>query len=231
YNKISLFSAADYALNIAYARQLKFNDIKFGVNSKIVRRVIGDFATSWGVGFDIGLQFEKEQWKYGLMLRDITTTFNAWSIDQAGFEKIQAAIPGQNQDKPETLELTLPKAQIGVARTFAFNRDLTLLTELDLNLRFTKTNDLIATDFVSIEPSFGFQLDFIELVYLRGGINNIQKELQFDETTTYNFQPNFGIGFKYQGIQLDYALTNIASIGNALYSNVFSLKIDFEYFK
>lgn len=231
YNRISLFSAADYALNIAYARKMKFNDLKFGVNSKIVRRIIGDFATSWGVGFDVGLQYEQDQWKYGLMLRDITTTFNAWSIDQVGFEKIQAAIPGQNQEKPETIELTLPKAQIGVARTFSFNRDLTLLTELDLNLRFTKTNDIIATDLVSIEPSFGFQLDFIELVYLRGGVNNIQKELQFDETSTLNFQPNFGIGFQYQGIQLDYALTNIGSIGNALYSNVFSLKIDFSYFK
>ncbi len=231
YNRIRLFSAADYALTLGYARQLGFNDLKFGVNSKIVRRIIGDFATSWGIGFDIGLQYEKNNWKYGLMLRDITTTFNAWSIDEAGFEKIKNAIPGQNQEKPETVEITLPKAQIGIARNFELNRDLTLLTELDLNIRFTKTNDVIATHFMSIEPSFGFQLDFLDLVFLRGGINNIQKELQFDETSNYTFQPNFGIGFKYQGIQLDYALTNIASVGNALYSNVFSLKVDFSYLK
>lgn len=231
YNRIRLFSAADYALNIAYARKLKFKEVKLGVNSKIVRRIIGDFATSWGVGFDIGLQYEHEKWKYGLMLRDITTTFNAWSIDQVGFEKIRDAIPGQNQEMPESVEITLPKAQIGIARYFEINRDLNLLAEIDLNIRFTKTNDLIATNFVSIEPAFGFQLDFLELVYLRGGINNIQKEIQFNETTTYTFQPNFGIGFKYQGIQIDYALTNIANVGNALYSNVFSLKIDFEYFK
>ncbi len=231
YNRIQLFSASDYALNIAYARKLKFNDLKFGVNSKIVRRIIGDFATSWGVGFDLGLQYEHNQWKYGLMLRDITTTFNAWSIDQAGFEKIRDAIPGQNQEMPETVEITLPKAQIGVARKFELNRDLNLLTEIDLNLRFTRTNDIIATNFVSIEPAFGFQLDFLELVFLRGGINNLQKERNFNEASNITFQPNFGIGFKYQGIQLDYALTNIASIGNALYSNVFSLKIDFEYFK
>ncbi|MDO9260643.1 MAG: PorV/PorQ family protein [Flavobacteriaceae bacterium] len=231
YNRIRLFSAADYALNIAYARELKFNNLKFGVNSKIVRRIIGDFATSWGVGFDIGLQFEKEKWKYGLMLRDITTTFNAWSIDQAGFEKIKNAIPNQNQEMPETVEITLPKAQIGIARNFEINRDLNLLTEIDLNIRFSKTNDIIATNLVSIEPSFGFQLDFLELIYLRAGINNIQKKLNFDATENYNFQPNFGIGFNYQGIQLDYALTNIANVGNALYSNVFSLKVDFEYFK
>lgn len=231
YNRIQLFSAADYALNIAYAKKLKFNDLKLGVNSKIVRRIVGDFASSWGIGFDIGLQYEHNQWNYGLMLRDITTTFNAWKIDEVEFAKIQAAIPGQNQEKPETLELTLPKAQLGIARTFALNRDLKILTELDLNLRFTKTNDLIATNLVSIEPSFGFQLNYLALVYLRGGINNIQKELQFDQTESYTIQPNFGIGFQYQGIQLDYALTNIGSIGNALYSNVFSLKIDFGYFK
>lgn len=230
YSKIQLFSAADYALNIAYARQLKFNNLQFGVNSKIVRRIIGDFASSWGVGFDVGFQMERDSWKYGLMVRDITTTFNAWSIDKEGLEKIQNALPGQNQEAPETVEITLPKAQLGVARTFALNRDLSLLTAIDLNLRFTKTNDLLATDFISIDPAFGFQLDYLTLVYVRGGVNNFQKETQFNDTSQITFQPNFGIGFKYQGIQLDYALTNIASVGNALYSNIFSLKVDFSFF-
>ena len=55
FNRISLFSAADYAFNFAYARKLIFKDVKFGVNAKIVRRIIGDFASSWGFGFDAGL--------------------------------------------------------------------------------------------------------------------------------------------------------------------------------
>jgi hypothetical protein len=231
YNRISLFSAADYALNLSYARSLNIEGLNVGLNTKIIRRIIGEFATSWGFGLDAGVQYEKNNWKYGLMLRDITTTYNSWSIDKKEFEKIQNAIPDQNQELPETTEITLPKAQIGVARKFNISKDFNLLSELDLNMRFTKTNDIISSDVVSIDPALGFQLDYTDLVYLRVGIGNIQKELQFDATTETTMQPNFGVGFKYRGIQIDYALTNIGSVGAALYSNVFSIKVDFENFK
>ncbi|MCF6168403.1 PorV/PorQ family protein [Lutibacter sp.] len=231
YNRISLFSAADYALNFAYARKLQLQGLSIGINTKIIRRIIGDFATSWGFGIDAALQFERNNWKFGVMLRDITTTFNTWSINESEFNKIKNAIPDQNQELPENTEITLPKAQVGVARKFEISRDFDLLTELDLNLRFTETNDIISTSIVSVDPSFGFQVDYLKTVFLRGGIGNIQNEIQFDGSKELVMQPNFGIGFKYKGIQIDYALTNIASIGNALYSNVFSIKVDFDYFR
>ncbi|MBI9042205.1 PorV/PorQ family protein [Lutibacter sp.] len=231
YNRISLFSAADYALNFAYARSLPVKGLNVGFNTKIVRRIIGDFATSWGFGFDAGIQFERNNWQFGVMVRDITTTFNSWSIDAQEFEKIKNSIPDQNQELPETTELTPPKAQIGVARKFELSRDFKLLSEIDLNLRFAKTNDIISSDFVSIDPAIGFQADYLNTVFLRAGIGNIQNELQFDNSKEISFQPNFGVGFKYKGIQIDYALTNIASIGNALYSNVFSIKLDVDYFR
>ncbi|UMB54935.1 PorV/PorQ family protein [Lutibacter sp. A64] len=231
YNRISLFSAADYALNLSYARNLNIKGLNIGINTKIIRRIIGDFATSWGFGLDAGVQYEKNDWMYGLMLRDITTTYNSWSIDKKEFEKIQNAIPDQNQELPETTEITLPKAQIGVARKFNISNDFNLLSEIDLNFRFTKTNAIISSDAVSIDPALGFQLDYTDLVYLRAGIGNFQKELQFDASTETSVQPNFGVGFKYRGIQIDYALTNIGSVGAALYSNVFSIKVDFENFR
>ena len=74
YNRIKLFSAADYALNFAYAKNLPVKGLNVGLNTKIVRRIIGDFATSWGFGFDAAIQFERKNWQFGLMLRDITTT-------------------------------------------------------------------------------------------------------------------------------------------------------------
>lgn len=231
YNNISLFSAVDYALNLSYARKLSVEGLNLGLNTKIVRRIIGDFATSWGFGLDAAVQFEKNDWKYGLMLRDITTTFNSWSIDETEFEKIQNSIPDQNQELPETNEITLPKAQLGIARKFNISKQFNLLSEIDLNMRFAKTNDIISSDFVSIDPALGFQLDYTDIVYLRVGVGNFQKELQFDNTEETSFQPNFGVGFKYKGIQVDYALTNIGSVGSALYSNVFSIKVDFENLK
>ena len=84
---------------------------------------------------------------------------------------------------------------------------------------------------VSVDPSFGFQADYMAMVFLRGGIGNVQNELQFDNSKEVTLQPSFGVGFRYRVIQIDYALTNIASIGNALYSNIFSVKLDFDEFR
>ena len=170
FNIISLFSAADYALTLSYARNIIFKDVYFGMNAKIVRRTIGDFANSWGVGLDAGIQYERNNWKFGLMIRDISTTFNIWTIDTDAFATIQNAIPGQNQELPEATEITKPKVQFGVARSFNLGRFFHLLTEADLNMRFTKTNDIISTSLASIDPALGFQLDYDEFVFLRAGI-------------------------------------------------------------
>ena len=231
FNRISLFSAADYAFNMAYARNLIFKDLKIGVNAKVVRRIIGDFASSWGFGFDAGIQFERKDWKMGLMVRDVTTTFNSWSINQEGFDKIKNAIPGQNQELPETTEVTKPKIQLGIAKNFQIGRYFHLLSEVDANVRFLKTNDVFASDFISIDPAVGFQLDFDKLVYLRAGVGNFQFIAESDNNKSLSLQPNFGAGFQYNGIQIDYALTNIGSIGNALYSNVFSITFDYRFFR
>ncbi|MEC8323606.1 MAG: hypothetical protein VXZ57_02940, partial [Bacteroidota bacterium] len=93
-----------------------------------------------------------------------------------------------------------------------------------------QNNDLVATSFVSINPALGFELGYTDLVYLRGGVGNFQNEIQFDSSETLTFQPNLGIGFKYNGITIDYAITDIGDQSVALYSNVFSLKVDLEIF-
>jgi len=248
YNRISLFSAADWAVNVAYAKKLKVENLNFGVNAKILRRKIGDFASSIGFGFDAGLQYKKNNWQFGLMLRDITTTFNAWSFDDDELNSIIAIYDNLNDDilndgnpdnddeviptiAPEKIEITKPKLQLGVARKMKLSQDFGLLTALDLNMRFTETNDLISSSFISITPSLGFQVDYTNLVYLRGGINNLQHQTNFDNSKSFTLEPNFGVGFKYKGIQIDYALTNIGSASGTLFSNVFSVKVDFSFFR
>ena len=118
YDRISLFSTADYAFTVSYAKRLPLDGLNIGVNAKVIRRIIGDFASSWGFGLDAGIQFSRKKWQFGLMARDITTSYNTWSIDQEKFSEIQGAVAGQNQELPETTEITLPKLQIGVARKF-----------------------------------------------------------------------------------------------------------------
>lgn len=231
YNRISLFSTADYGFTFSYAVKLPIEGFQYGVNAKIIRRIIGDFATSWGFGFDFGMQFEKNDWQFGLMLRDITTTYNIWNINEDEYQKIADAIPGQNQEIPESTEITLPKAQLGVARKFTFHEDYGLLASANMNMQFTQTNDLISSSFLSIDPALGLEFNYTNLAFLRAGVGNFQQVTQLDNSKKTGFQPNIGLGFKYKGIAIDYALTSLGNQSTALYSNVFSLKIDLSLFR
>jgi hypothetical protein len=231
YNRISLFSTADYGFTFSYARKLPVPGFQYGVNAKIIRRIIGKFADSWGFGFDVGLQFEKKDWKFGLMVRDITTTYNVWNIDEKEYQKIANAVPGQNQELPESTEITAPKAQLGVSKKFIIRYDYSIMAAANVNMRFAKTNDLFSSDFVSIDPALGFEFGYTDLVFVRAGVGNFQNIEQLDSTEKVGFQPNIGLGFKYKGIQVDYALTDLGNQSAALYSNIFSLKVDLELFR
>ena len=231
YSQISLFSTADYGITFSYARALPLDGLNIGVNAKVIRRIIGDFASSWGFGLDLGIQFNKNDWKFGAMIRDITTTFNAWAIDEEKFSEIQGAVNGQNQELPDTMEITIPKLNLGVSRKFIFHYDYVLLTEIDLNFRFTQTNDLVSNSFASFTPAVGLEFGYIDLVFVRAGVGNFQSITQLDGNNSLGFQPNIGIGFKYKGIQVDYALTDLGDQSAALYSNIFSITLDWSLFR
>ncbi|MFS4483071.1 PorV/PorQ family protein [Hyunsoonleella sp. 2307UL5-6] len=232
YDRISLFSTADYGLTFSYARKLPVQGLNYGVNAKVIRRIIGDFASAWGFGLDVGIQFETQNdWKFGVMARDITTTFNTWAIDENEFATIRDAVEGQNQELPETTEITIPKLQIGISKLMTFHYDYSLLASANLNVRFEQNNDVFSSSFASVNPALGFEFGYLDMVYLRGGMGNFQNELQIDNSEQLTFQPSFGVGFKYNGVQIDYAFTDIGDQSVALYSNVFSLKLDFSIFR
>lgn len=231
YNRISLFSVADYGFTFSYARKMPVKNLNFGANAKVIRRIIGNFANSWGVGFDLGVQYEIRKIKMGLMLRDATNTYNIWNIDEAEFATIKNAIPGQNQELPETSEITPPKLQLGLARKIEFKQKYGLLVSTNFNMQFSRTNDIISSKSLSIDPALGLEGSYADIAFLRAGVGNFQKITEIDNTKSLSYQPNIGIGFKYKGIEIDYALTNLAKQSQALYSNVFSAKIDLNIFK
>ena len=232
FDRINLFSTADYAFLFSYARRLKFKNLNYGVNIKIIRRIIGDFSSSWGFGMDFGIQFKtNNNWNFGLMARDITTTYNSWSINEERLGDIQNAIEGQNQEIPSGTEITIPKLQLGVSKQLDIKNSYTLLAALDLMVKFEENNDIISTNFASINPALGLEFGYLDLVFLRLGMGNFQNELQFDNSKELSFQPNFGIGFKYKSIEMDYAFTDIGNQSIALYSNIFSLKFDLNLFR
>tara|TARA_B100001287_G_scaffold276717_1_gene288910 strand:- start:5084 stop:6121 length:1038 start_codon:yes stop_codon:yes gene_type:complete len=232
YNRINLFSAADYAFLFSYAKKNRLLNINYGINVKLIRRIIGEFANSWGFGFDLGIQHKnKNGWNFGLMARDITTTYNKWSFDNERIADIQNSIIGENQEIPEKSEISIPKLQIGVSKQFDINREYTILTAFDLFILFEETNDIFSSEIASINPAVGLEFGYIDLVYLRLGVGNFQNEIQYDSTTELTFQPNFGIGFKMNEIEINYALTDVGDQSVALYSNIFSLKFNLDFIR
>lgn len=233
FDRISLFSAVDYAFNVGLGYRFKrTKNLRVGLNAKIIRRNIGDFASSWGFGLDLGMQYKVRSWKFGWMLRDFTTTTNVWTFDEDNLDKIRAIDENTNQETPEKTEFTLPKLHVGIAKSSVLkNKKFHLLTEVDMHVRFAETNDLIASKSISMTPSMGLQLDYGQFVFLRFGVGNFQKITNFDNTSDLSLEPNVGLGFKVHGISVDYALSNIASSGNTLYSNTFSLKIEVDFIK
>ncbi len=224
YNNIQYFNAADYALILSYARDMS-DRFKMGFNTKIIHRNVGKFAKAWGFGLDFGAIYLFNGWRLGLMGRDITTTFNAWSHNAAMVREIYAQT--QNEVPVNSIELTLPRAIFSVAKNFSLNTDLQLLTVLDLNFSFDgKRQALYGSDVFSLDPKIGAELAYKETAYFRLGMGNFQRLENFDGTRYTSLQPGFGLGFRVsEKVLIDYALTDIGSVSETPFSHVFSVKV------
>ncbi len=233
YDKITKFSQADYAGILSYAFHPGGNPkLDLGVNAKIVYRNVGKFASGYGFGFDLGAMYHSDNgWNYGAMLRDATTTVNFWTINQ---EELSAVVNGEefNPAPKDKMELTMPKLNAGVSRNFELSTDLDLLPEAGINIDFAKTAALISTDFASITPYAGAELKFQDMIFVRVGVNRFQTVTDIEDLKrNVSFQPSAGIGIKYKGLTLDYALTNSGVNGSNFFSNFFSLKLDMGDFR
>jgi len=229
YGRITSFNAVDFAALLSYARVIPaLKGVELGGNFKVIRRKLGDFGGAWGFGMDAGAKYNYKKWTFAAMGRDITGTFNAWSFNLT--EKQKATFIQTGNEIPSTsLEVTVPKLILGATRTFNFWSDrISVLGEVNfINTFDGERNTVIKTNIWSLEPAFGTEVGYKGIVYLRGGLGNIQKQLN-DNASQFitTVQPNFGVGVTYKIFTLDYALTDIGDRSTALYSNIFSLKIE-----
>ncbi len=228
YDRISRFSAADYALLLSYARKTKIPDLSYGANVKIIYRSIGKFAHSWGFGLDLGLQYKLDDWRFGAMARDITSTFNAWSFNEEELIiEVQDSVFNFAPDN--SLEITLPRLLLGVSREFPIYNKFKGLVEMDLDFTFDgQRHVLIEGDPISIDPCLGIEINYNQLAFIRFGVGNFQRIEEFENKESMTLQPNFGIGIQFKGVSIDYALTDIGDQSLALYSNVFTLRYSFD---
>lgn len=227
YDRISSFSVADYAFLFSYARKSKIQGLRYGANVKIIYRKVGDFAKAYGFGLDLGGQYDFKGWNFAIMARDVTSTFNAWSFTLDD-ETIDVFNTTGNEIPENSTEVTLPKVIIGVAKNIRISKKFNTLSEINFDLSTDgKRNVLITGDPVSIDPHMGVEVGYDNLIFLRLGVGNFQKVTDIYANRKISYQPNFGIGIKFKGISLDYALSDIGDQSEALYSNIFSLRFDF----
>lgn len=242
YSRINFFSASDVAFIFSYARGVSFisgdsfiegGGLTFGINAKVVKRKIGSFADAWGFGLDASAKYRYNNWNFGVMLRDITTTFNTWSINK---DELRPVFSQTNNEIPgNSTELTLPKAIFGASRSFKITDKIDVLTSADLVFTFDgRRNVLVKSRFSSIDPQVGAEFDYEDKFYFRMGVGNFQRVKNFSfgdqssESTFWSFQPNVGIGLKLEDFTIDYALTDIGNVAESPYSHVFSILYSME---
>jgi len=227
YDNVSFFTAADYAFITSYARKLKIlGGLNLGGNFKVIYRQAGEFAYAWGFGLDLGAQLKVGKWQLGAVFRDVTGTFTAWTHNT---EIISDVFSQTGNDIPQnSVEVTTPRLIIAAARYFQI-KDFGILPTIDLTFTFDgKRNTLVRSDFTSIDPTFGMEMDYKHLAFLRVGVRNIQELKAFDSSTRISVEPTFGIGFHYKAVTIDYALTSVGPHTESLYSHIFSIKLNFD---
>jgi len=243
YDRVTQFSAVDYAFILHYAQDVDmkrfrryafFNDAKlsWGVNTKVINRKAGPFATAWGFGFDAGVRLTdlKGGWSFGIMSRDVTSTFNSWNMT---FTEAQQDVLAQTgNDIPiNSLEITLPRFIFGVGKKWVMqNFEILAATDFEMTTD-GRRNTLIRSNTISIDPKIGAEFTYklkeeSNRIFLRTGVSNFQKELNRNgERTVTTFMPTIGVGIQIKNFSIDYALTDIGDQSAALYSNIISLRI------
>ncbi|MBK8566405.1 MAG: PorV/PorQ family protein [Saprospiraceae bacterium] len=228
YDNIVSFSAADYAFIGSYAQKLKTGSdrsLSIGGNAKIVRRVIGKFANSWGFGIDLGMQYQVKKLKLGLTARDITTTFNAWHVSFTDKEKDVLLSTGNELPDINSIEITKPQVLFGAAylfqvKKFKFQPELDFIATTD-----GKRNTIVSADPISLDVNAGMEVSYQDFLFLRAGIGQFQKERDFDGSEFLTSRPALGVGLQLYSLRIDYAYTNLGDSQNR-YSHVISLQLD-----
>ena len=148
----------DWAFYLTFAKR-QTEDFYWGINAKIIRRDLAEYGAT-GIGFDVGAYYTPmENLFLGANLQDATTTLVAWST-------------GRN-------ELVSPTLKIGGAYKFAEFLGGYIMPALDFDIRFE--NRQFASNFnlgpVSFDMHAGLEYTFQNLIYVRGGYNDVKKIL------------------------------------------------------
>ena len=231
YNNISSFSTADYAFMLHYAQKFNVPGLTAGGTVKLIYRSLGPFGNAVGFGIDLGLQYRKGGWRAGVMLKDITNTFDAWSFTLTDAQK-QVLLQDSNQLPKNSIEYAPPSIILGGAYEVNIKNKFYILPEI--NLLFStdgKRNVLVPGNPISMDAVAGLEMNYARIGYIRIGVSNFQQYSAINGHTAYSVSPSIGAGVRIKVIAIDYTLTNLTAVqgssqNNGLYSHVISLRVD-----
>ena len=226
YDNIVEFSAADYGLFASYGQQLKNPDLFAGGSVKVVRRTIGQFASSWGFGIDLGVQYHPGNWHFGAQARDLTTTFNAWKTNLTDADRDVFLATGNELPDLSSTEITNPSLIVGAGYTIE-GKTVTITPEVNLIATTDgQRNTLVSADPVSLDVGAGVEVNYNDFLFLRAGVNQFQRESDFDREEYLTVRPSVGVGMQLAALVVDYAYGNLSAGDQNTFSHVISLRLD-----
>ena len=204
---VTLFSAADNALFVSYARGVG-DKVSLGATAKVVRRGVGDFASAWGYSLDVGAQVELGRVRLGLNVQDASSMVQSWSVDAERFAQVEEA------SRPVGLtEIVLPVARMGASTLVPLSDDigLTLATDVDLAFDGQSANVLDAGG-VSFRPRLGAEMSYRDILAFRAGIADVATSEDFGTQLT----PTVGAGVRLGALDVDYGFGDFGGLASEL---------------
>ncbi|HTP13690.1 MAG TPA: PorV/PorQ family protein [Bacteroidota bacterium] len=176
YDKVTSFNSADWAVYLSYASHYS-PEILYGINFKFIRRTLAEFSAT-GVGFDVAMLYSPtDDWRIGLNAQDITTTFLAWSTGRD--------------------ELISPTLKFGTAYFLdLFGGRFAPTCDVDLRFENRQFASVANVGPVSIDPHFGVEFDYKQLIALRAGYSDVK-------------QLTLGAGIHFRKLDIDYSFARL----------------------
>jgi hypothetical protein len=220
YDNITYFSVADYALYLSFGRRLRrIPALTLGGNVKLIYRHEGDFANAYGFGIDLAARYSWQRLSCAAVLRDATTTFDFWSVNESEFDS--AYLATGNTVPESRMEQRSPSLNLSAA--YRMQRgDFRAAAMAALRTYFGyNTQYIVHSNFASIDPALGVELSYRDLVMVRGGISDFQHDNALNISHKTSARPSIGAGLRLYGFRIDYAFFFSGAMG--LGSNVVTL--------
>jgi len=142
----------------------------------------------------------------------------------------QQAVQKTGNDIPvSSSEIALPKLVLAAAYKIDNGKSMTYLVEGDIRISSDGTQ---AGGFsgknLGVDPTFGFEAIYNRKIAFRAGVGNFQNIVNESVQSSFELQPNIGLGINFGRISIDYALTNIGGVSGVLASHIFSARLVLE---